>query len=102
MHVVQFRAGPLVQKVRVEAVRAQQGDAPLPLQPLHFGSAEFGGQFGDLLLKLLLGKQTMIAGEGVDGEIADKESRDGVETERGEKRTQPSAGDHDSPWPVRS
>ena len=55
------------------------------MQPLDFGAAKFGGQFGDLLLKLLLGTQTVIAGESVDGEIADEESRDGVKPERGEK-----------------
>ncbi len=82
---MQFGPRPLVQKIRVQAARAQQGNAPFPLLPLDLGAAEFGGQLGDLLLKLLLGTQTVIAGKSVGGEIADEKSRDGVEPERSEE-----------------
>jgi hypothetical protein len=94
MQVLQFGARPFVQKVGVQPIRAQQRDPPLPLRPLKLGVPELSGEVGDLLIELMLGAQTVVTGESVDGEIADEESSDGVKAQRGKKRTQPFASDH--------
>src|SRR5215208_5963435 len=96
---MQFGTGPFVQKIGIQALRAQQGNTSLPFCPFNLRAAQFSGELDDLLIELLLGAQTMIAGESIEREIADKKGGDGIEAERSKKRTQPFAGDHGSSMP---
>ena len=57
-------------------------------------AVELLAQLGELLVEVLLGPQPMIAGVGVDAEIADDQRAADIEAERGEERSQLSPGDH--------
>ena len=55
---------------------------------------KLAGQLGDLLVEVLLRLEPVVAGIGVDAEIADHQRRDRVERERGENGAEPLARDH--------
>ncbi len=85
---------PLVQHVRIEASRAEQANPPLPQNALGLRCVAFLDQFRDLQIEALPRVQPAVAGIGIDAEIADEAGCSEIETEHGEDRSQPPAGDH--------
>ena len=73
VHIVEQRAGALVEQVGVEALGLEQRDPPLPDRPLRPNRRELPGKLGDLLVDVLPGIEAVVAGEGVDPEIADQQ-----------------------------
>src|SRR5438445_13627337 len=94
MHIAEHCPRTLVEQVRIEAIRPQQGDAMLPLRALGLDAGKLGRELADLLDDILLRPQAVSSDIGIDAEIADQQRRADVETERTENVTQPRAGDH--------
>src|SRR5262245_37545282 len=97
--VVRVRLGKerpraLVEQVGIEAFGLQQRDPPLPDRPFRLDRRKLRRKLANLLVDVLPGVEAMIAGEGVDPEIADQQRRRGIEAERRENRSKPPAGDH--------
>ena len=72
----------------------QQFDPVLPLGALLLETAKFVGQRSELLVEVLLRAQAMVAGVGVDAEIADHQRAADIEAERGQNSAKLSPGDH--------
>ena len=70
MGKVQNGAGALVKHVRVEALRAEQGDVSLEPLPHLFQPGELAGKHGFPLLEVGASLQTMISSLEMVGEIA--------------------------------
>src|SRR4029077_16086927 len=93
-HVIEQRAGLLVEHVGIELAGPQQRHAALPLGALALEVVEIGGQRDDLLVEVFLGLEPVIAAIGVDAEIADQERGHDIEAERGQDGTQAFTRDH--------
>ena len=72
----------------------EQLDPVLPLGAFLLEASELVGQRGELLIEVLLGPQPVVAGVGVDAEIADDQGAPDIEAERGQEGSQLSPGDH--------
>jgi hypothetical protein len=68
--VIELIARTLVEQVGVDPVGSQQRDPLLALGPLLLQPRQFGGQRDDLLIELLPRIQPILAGIGIDAEIA--------------------------------
>src|SRR6266545_314524 len=71
VHIVEQRTGALVEHVGVEAFGLEQRDAPLPNRPLGLEGRKLDRELCDLLVEIVPGLEPVIAGIGVDPEIAD-------------------------------
>src|SRR5260370_1284172 len=88
-------ARALVEHIRVDPVGAQQRDALLALGTLPLQPRQFRCQRDDLLVELLPRIQPILAGIGIDAEIADHRRRHRVEGKPGEQGFESRARDHD-------
>jgi hypothetical protein len=69
--VVEEKPRPLVQHVGVDPVGLEQRDAALPTLALGLGALELLGEIGDLMVEILARLEAVIAGIGVEPEIAE-------------------------------
>ena len=92
--VVELIACALVEHVRVDPVGSQQRDTLLALGALPLQPRQFRRQRDDFLIELLPRIQPILAGIGVDAEIADDRRRHRIEGEPGQQGFESVAGDH--------
>ena len=99
MGVLELRARPLLQQVRVDRVRPQQRHPMLPGLAFGLHGREIGDEVGFLLDQVVLGLEPVLARMRVRPEIRDEQRRPHVEAERAQGRANPRANDHGTSMP---
>ena len=77
-------SGTLIQHIRVDLVGPQQGHPALPERTFGLHLAKFFLHRGHLLVEVDLSAQAMVAGKGIDAEIADEGCGKDLQPERGQ------------------
>jgi hypothetical protein len=96
--------GALVKHIRVNPVGTQQRYPALPQSTLGFELREFVVHGRELLFKVLLGTQAMVAGKCIDREIANEQSGKNIKAENGQDRAAAAVSDHggqNAPCPLK-
>ena len=94
VEVIEHDPRALIERVGIDALGFEQLDPALPFGALLLELVELFTQRNKLLVEVLLGPQPVIAGVGVDAEIADHQRTADIKTERGQKEMKLSPRDH--------
>src|SRR5215472_12186152 len=95
--IVKLKPRTLVQHVGIDPVRTQQRHPLLALGALFLQARKLRGERDDLLVEFLPRVEPVLAGIGVDAEIADHRRRHRIEGKAGQDRFESGTGDHGRP-----